>query len=79
MTEDEKPLPEPGQNIPEGGDLDTMLREAAQQGVIVVFGADGMTVDEIMHSLIHPQHSKHRLMIIGDAPHSPIPGGDLVN
>ena len=73
MSDDEKNLPEPGENVPEGGELDSMLRQAAAQGIIVVFGADGMTVDEIMHALIHPQHAKNRLMIIGDAPHT-VPG-----
>jgi hypothetical protein len=63
----------PGDSVPdeEAGIL-KMLDEAFEKGIVVIFGAAGMTVEDIIEAT-HGHRPGTRLMIIGEPPHT-VPG-----
>ena len=67
----------PGDPIPDNEDgILKMLDEAFEKGIIVIFGASGMTIEDIVEAT-HGHRPGARLMIIGEAPHT-VPGDKTV-
>jgi hypothetical protein len=63
----------PGDAVPdeEAGIL-KILNEAFEKGIVVVFGARGMTVEDIIEAT-HGHRPGTRLVFIGEPPHT-VPG-----